>query len=285
VLCSDLQHTHARRYSRGMENIQSPSAGQRANAHVASTRSRMQGETVPVASHVARSMRNTFLAFTTLTAATPLLPAAVRPMRLPAAGMIYADLQQQPSGMGFAPRPSRRQERMGLMISLFPFIPAYALQTHMSEVSCADPHSAFSRIAAHTEAAWKGFWRAKSGNIARAAECYPINFTLARGFWQMVAAAVGALMATQYHRNRGAELVTRLSSERPPTLSQRLARKPELYLQAGLLFSLPAALDSAIGRRMLQSLRVPRFASNVISTCALVGAAAKTAIVVRGENG
>jgi hypothetical protein len=199
--------------------------------------------------------------------------------------MIYADLQQQPSDLGFAPRPSRRQERVGLMISLFPFIPAYALQTYLSEVRCADPHSAFARIARQSEAAWKSFWRTQHGAFAWAAEHYPINFTLARGFWQMVAAAAGALLSVQYQRNRGAELVRRQPNARPPTLSQRIARRPETYLQAGLLFSVPAALDSTIGRSMLQSLRVPRFASGVIGTFALVSAAGKTTLVVRNEHG
>jgi hypothetical protein len=229
-------------------------------------------------------MRNTFLAFTTLTAATPLLPAALRPMRLPAAGMIYADLQQQPSVMGFAPRPSRRQERVGLMLSLFPFIPAYALQTHVSEVCCADPHSVFARIASQTERTWKTLWSARPGAFARAAECYPVNFTLARGFWQMLAASAGALLSAQYHHNRGAGLVRRPPSPTPPTLTQRIARRPETYLQAGLLFSLPAAMDSAVGRRALQSLRVPRYVSNVIGTCGLVAAAAKTSVIVRNER-
>lgn len=229
-------------------------------------------------------MCNTFLAFTTLTAATPLLSPMLRPARLPVAGMIYADLQQQPSDIGFAPRPSRRQERVGLMLGLFPFIPAYALQTHVSEVCCADPHSAFARIARQTEEAWKTFWRARPSAFARAAERYPINFTLARGFWQMVASSVGALLSAQYHHNRGAELVRRPQHSKPPGLSQRLARSPETYLQAGLLFSLPAAMDSAIGRRLLQTMHVPRYASNVIGTCTLVAAAAKTSVIVRNER-
>ncbi|MBK4738325.1 hypothetical protein JJB74_27195 [Noviherbaspirillum sp. DKR-6] len=267
-----------------MENIRTQGAGQRAKAPVASHRARTYGEAVPVASHVARSMCNTFLAFTTLTAATPLLPPMVRPARLPVAGMIYADLQQQPSGIGSAPRPSRRQERVGLMLSLFPFIPAYALQTHVSETCCADPHSAFARIARQTETAWKTFWSARPGAFARAAERYPINFTLARGFWQMVAASAGALLSAQYHHNRGAELVRRPQPPKPPTLSQRVARRPETYAQAGLLFSVPAMMDSAYGRSLLQTLHVPRNVSNVIGTFTLVAAAAKTSVIVRGER-
>jgi hypothetical protein len=243
-----------------------------------------QAEVAPIARHVARSMGNTLLAFTTLTAATPLMPALLRPLRLPAAGMIYADLQQQPAGVGFAPRPSRRQERIGLLISLFPFIPAYALQTWLSEVRCLDTGSAFARIARRSEEAWKTFWRARPGAFARQAECYPINFTLARGFWQMVAASAGALLAVNYHRSRGAELVNRPVRRAVPTLRERVASRPEIYLQAGLFFSAPALLDSAAVRRMLNALPAPKLTGSLIGTSTLVGAAAFTSSIARNKQ-
>jgi hypothetical protein len=267
-----------------MENSRSPRTARRAIASASGAQSRTKAEAAPTSRHVARSMGNTLLAFTTLTAATPLMPALLRPLRLPAAGMIYADLQQQPSGIGFAPRPSRRQERIGLLISLFPFIPAYALQTWVSEVRCMDAGSTFARIARRSEEAWKAFWHARPGSFARQAERYPINFTLARGFWQMVAAATGAVLAVNYHRSRGAELVSRTPRAPAPTLSQRVARRPETYLQAGLFFSVPALLDSAAVRKMLHALPAPKLTSNLVGTCSLVAAAATTSIVARSKQ-
>jgi hypothetical protein len=268
-----------------MENIKSPQAAQRPGAPRANrSRSRAQPEPASLARYVAHAMRNTMIAFTTLTVLAPLFPVSCRPLCRAVSGLVYADLQQQPSGMGFDPRPSRRRECLGLAIGLCTFIPAFYLQDYISSVKCADPRSVFSRIAALGERSWKALCRRLPAGAAMHAQRYPATAVLARFAAQMVAASSGSLLAVGYHHRRGSSLVVRPPPPGPPSLSQRIARRPEIYLYGGLFFSVPALLDTEAGRAMLQALHVTRMASGAIGTSLLVAAATGTAMLARNRT-
>jgi hypothetical protein len=229
-------------------------------------------------------MRNTMIAFTTLTVLAPVFPVSCRPLCRAVSGLVYADLQQQPSGMGFDPRLSRRRECVGLAIGLCTFIPAFYLQDYISCVKCADPGSVFSRIAALGERTWKTLCRSLPAGAAMHAQRYPATAVLARFAAQMVAASSGSMLTAAYHYRRGSSLVVRPRPAEPLSLSQRVARRPEIYLYGGLFFSVPALLDTEAGRAMLEALHVTRMASGAIGTSLLVAAATSTAMLARNRT-
>ena len=130
-------------------------------------------------------------------------PAPVRPLRMVVGGLLYADQQQLPSGMRFDPPPSRRAQCAGILIGLMPFIPAFALQAHLTETWCAKPGSMGTAMAAATQGAWNNFCAWLPARVGRVAGSYPINFVLARCVAQLAAAITGSTLAAGYYRSRG----------------------------------------------------------------------------------
>lgn len=262
-----------------MKNIERSGAAQRPDHPVTSgPRRTRQPEPVSAVRYVMRGLRSTAIAFMAPVVVAPLLPAPLRPLRLVAGGLLYAD-QQQPSAMRFTPPPGRQGECAGMLLGLLPFIPAFALQAHLTETWCARPGSAGARIAATRQQAWTGFWTRFPKCVAEVAARYPINFVLARCTAQVAAAIVGSSLSLSYHRIRGRKLVARQLPPVKPRLPQRVAARPEVYLAGGLLFMVPALLDTRIGLSLLQRAGVPRASIGTVITSSVVGAALTTSMV------
>lgn len=223
-------------------------------------------------------MRTTFLSFTVPTVLAPFLPAPLQPLRLLACGAIYADQQMQPSDTRFYPTPSRRRQYAGIMVSLLPFIPAFALQAHLTETWCANPSSLGGRMAAASQQAWSRCCQRLPRRVSAVAAGYPINFVLARFVAQMAAVTVGSMLSLAYHRMRGSELVQRARPLPSRPLRERLQSRPDAYAVGAAPFVVPAMLDSRFGRAILQAPGVPRAVCGVAITTALVGAALVTAV-------
>lgn len=228
-------------------------------------------------------MRTTFCAFTVPTILAPFLPAPLQPLRLLACGAIYADQQMQPSATRFHPQPSRRRRYAGIMLSLLPFIPAFAIQAHLTETWCANPASWGGRMAATSQQAWNRFCQRLPRQVGAVAARYPINFVLARCVAQMAAVSTGSMLALAYHSHRGSRLAVRATPPPSRPLRERLKSRPDAYAIGAAPFILPAVLDSRFGRAILQAPGVPRALCGLAITSALVGAALVTA-VVGGEN-
>ncbi len=64
-----------------------------------------------------------------------------------------------------------------------------------------------------------------------------------------------------------------------PRLQQRVAARPDVYVAGGLLFLVPASLDTRIGLALLQKVGVPRASIGTVITSSLVGAALTTSMV------
>lgn len=223
-------------------------------------------------------MRTTFLSFTVPTILAPFLPAPLQPLRLLACGAIYADQQMQPSDTRFCPTPSRRRQYAGIMVSLLPFIPAFALQAHLTETWCANPSSLGGRMAAASQHAWGRLCQRLPRQVGAIAARYPINFVLARFAAQMAAVMSGSMLSLAYHRMRGSELVVRTKPLPSRSLRERLQSRPDAYAVGAAPFIVPAILDSRFGRAILQAPGVPRAVCGVAITTALVGAALVTAV-------
>jgi hypothetical protein len=226
--------------------------------------------------YVMRGVRSTAIAFMAPTVAAPLLPAPLKPLRMVVCGLLYADQQQQPSGMRFSPRPGRQDQCVGTLLGLLPFIPAFALQAHLTSTWCARPDSIGSRIAATSQQAWTRFWANFPKRVAEVAGRYPVNFVLARCVAQVAAALTGSNLSAGYHRSRGRRLVARTLPPVKPRLRQRVLARPEAYVAGGLLFLMPALLDTRIGLALLQKAGVPRASIGTVMTSVLVGAALMT---------
>lgn len=236
-------------------------------------------EPAPPTAYVARAMRTTFCAFTVPTILAPFLPAPLQPLRLLACGAIYADQQMQPSDTRFHPQPSRRRQYTGILLSLLPFIPAFALQAHLTETWCANPSGRGGRMATASQHAWNNLCQRLPRQAGAAAARYPINFVLARFAAQMAAVSTGSMLALTYHRMRGSELTVRATPLPSRPLRERLQARPEAYAIGAAPFILPAALDSRYGRAILQAPGVPRALCGVAITSAIVSAALVTAVV------
>lgn len=262
-----------------MEKPDHTGAARRAD-HPGALRSRRKEPPAPVphSRYMARAVQSTAIAFMAPTVVAPLLPAAVQPLRLMVGGLLYADLQQQPSDMRFFPPPSRRAQCAGMLLGLMPFIPAFALQAHLSETWCARPGSSGARMAAATQGAWNHFCSWLPRRVAQAAVRYPINFVLARCVAQVAAAIVGSSLSAGYFRLRGRRLVARPLPASAASVRQRVQARPEVYATGGLLFLLPALLDSRAGRAMLQGAGVPRASFGMVITTSIVGAALTTSM-------
>lgn len=224
-------------------------------------------------------MRTTFCAFTVPTILAPFLPAPLQPLRLLACGAIYADQQMQPSETRFSPQPSRRRQYTGIMLSLLPFIPAFAVQAHLTETWCANPSSWGGRMAAASQHAWSRLCQRLPRQVGAVAARYPINFVLARFVAQMAAVTTGSMLALAYHRMRGSQLTVRATPLPSRSLRERLQSRPDAYAIGAAPFLLPAVLDSRFGRAILQAPGVPRALCGVAITSAIVGAALVTAVV------
>lgn len=264
-----------------MKNLDHTGAARRADLPVAA---RAQGKEPPAAvphrRYVARSVRCTAIAFMAPTIVAPLLPAPLQPLRAVVGGLLYADQQQQPSDMRFNPPPGRHGQYAGMFLGLIPFIPAFALQTHLTETWCARPGSMGMRMATTSKGAWNSACTWMPGAVRRAATCYPINFILARCIAQVAAAITGSTLAAGYHRARGRRLVARKLPSAPPRLRQRVQARPEMYAMGGAVFLVPALLDSRSGRAMLQAVGVPRASFGTVITSSLIGAAMTTSAAV-----
>lgn len=276
-LCSSLK---SRGTHRGMKTPDRTGAAQRPNLPATSSATRRK-EAEPVAHvrYVMRGLRSTAIAFMAPAMVAPLLPAPVKPLRLMVSGLLYADQQMQPSGMRFTPPPGRQGQCAGMLLGLLPFIPAFALQAHLSETWCAREGSVGARMAATSHKAWTGFWHHFPQRVAQVAARYPINFVLARCVAQVAASIVGSSLSAGYHRTRGRRLVARKLPPVKPRLQQRMAARPEVYAAGGLLFLVPAALDSRAGLELLQKAGVPRASIGTVITSSLVGAALTTSMV------
>lgn len=261
-----------------MKTPERTGAARRADHPAATHARRQQAEPVPPGRYVARAMRSTFCAFTVPTIIAPLLPAPVQPLRLLACGALYADQQMRPSDMRFQPAPTRRRECAGILLSLIPFIPAFAIQAHLTESWCANPASRLARMALASQRAWSRACERLPGEIGRVAARYPINFVLARFAAQMAAVVTGSALSLGYHRMRGSTLVKRL----PPQarrLRERLQARPDAYAAGIAPFIVPVLLESRFGRAVLQPPRVPRAVCGMVVTTALVSAALVSAVV------
>ena len=263
-----------------MKNTERSGAAQRPT-HPATGRvqRRKQPEAVPTIRYVMHAIRSTAIAFMAPAIVAPLLPASLKPLRLVAGGLLYADQQQQPSDMRFNPPPGRRGQCAGMLLGLAPFIPAFALQAHLTETWCARPGSIGTRMAAASQHAWSSFWGQFPKRVAEVAVRYPVNFVLARCVAQVASAIVGSGLSVGYHRARGRKLVARKLPPVKPRLRQRMAARPEVYATGGLLFLVPALLDTRIGLAMLQKAGVPRASIGTVITSSVVGAALTTAMV------
>ena len=236
-------------------------------------------EAAPPASYVARAMRTTFCAFTVPTMLAPFLPAPLQPLRLLVCGAIYADQQMLPADTRFHPQPSRRRQYTGIMVSLLPFIPAFALQAHLTETWCANPSSMGGRMAAASQHAWNRLCQRLPRQVAAIAARYPINFVLARFVAQMAAVSTGSMLALAYHRQRGSQLTMRPTPLPARPLRERLQSRPEVYAIGAAPFIVPAMLDSRFGRAVLQAPGMPRALCGVAITSGIVGAALVTAVM------
>lgn len=255
-------------------------AAQRPN--LPATRSpQRKNPTGPVAHirYVMRGLRSTAVAFMVPGMVAPLLPAPVKPLRLVVSGLLYADQQQQPSDVRFNPPPGRRGHCAGMLLGLLPFIPAFALQGHLTETWCAREGSIGTRIAAGSRQAWTGLCRHLPKRAAEVAVRYPINFVLARCVAQAAASVVGSGLSAGYHRVRGRKLVARKLPAVKPRLQQRVAARPEVYAAGGLLFLVPALLDSRPGLELLHKAGFTRASIGTVITSSLVGAALTTSMV------
>lgn len=267
-----------------MKNTERSGAAQRpaqpvtVTATVGAQRERSPEPTAPV-HYVMRAIRSTAIAFMAPAIVAPLLPAPLQPLRLVVGGLLYADQQQQPSTMRFTPPPGRQGHCAGMLLGLLPFIPAFALQSHLTGTWCAREGSMGNRIATTSQRAWTGFWERFPKRVAEVAVRYPINFVLARCVAQVAAAVVGSSLAVGYHRTRGRRLVARKPAAVKPRLPQRVAARPEVYAAGGVLFMVPALLDTRIGLSMLQKAGVPRASVGTVITSSVVGAALTTAMV------
>jgi hypothetical protein len=266
-----------------MKNPERSGAAKRP-AHPTSTSSsnvkrKRQPEAVPLSRYVMRAIRSTAIAFMAPTIVAPLLPASLKPLRLVAGGLLYADQQQQPSDMRFNPPPGRPGQCAGMLLGLAPFIPAFALQARLTETWCARQDSIGTRMAAASQHAWAGFCGHFPRRVAEVAVRYPVNFVLARCVAQVAAAIVGSSLSAGYHRARGRKLVARKLPAVKPRLQERMAARPEVYAVGGLLFLVPALLDTRIGLAMLQKVGVPRAAIGPVITSSVVWAALSTAMV------
>lgn len=240
---------------------------------------RKPAEPVAHVRYVMSGLRSTTIAFMVPAIVAPLLPASLKPLRLMASGLLYADQQLQPSDMRFNPPPGRRGQCAGMLLGLLPFIPAFALQAHLSETWCAREGSVGARMAATSQQAWTGFWNHFPKRVAQVAARYPINFVLARCVAQVAASIVGSSLSAGYHRTRGRKLVARKLPSVRPRLQQRVAARPDVYVAGGLLFLVPASLDTRIGLALLQKVGVPRASIGTVITSSLVGAALTTSMV------
>jgi hypothetical protein len=224
-------------------------------------------------------MRTTFCAFTVPTILAPFLPAPLQPLRLLACGAIYADQQMRPSETRFSPQPSRRRQYAGILLSLLPFIPAFALQAHLTETWCANPSGRGGRMAAASQHAWGRLCQRLPRQVGAVAARYPINFVLARFAAQMAAVSTGSLLALAYHRRRGSELAVRATPLPSRPLRERLQSRPDAYAIGAAPFILPAVLDSRNVRAILQAPGVPSELCGVAITSAIVGAALLSAVI------
>jgi hypothetical protein len=258
-----------------MKNTECTGAAQRPHHPAAgSAQRRKPPEPVAHLRYTMRSLQPTVIAFT-----APTIVAPLQSWRFVVSGLLYADQQQQPSGMRFSPPPNRAGQAIGMLAGLLPFIPAFALQAHLTETWCATEGSAGSRLAAATRHAWAGFWRRFPACVAEAAIRYPVNFVLARCVAQVAASMVGSSLCAGYHRLRGRRLVAHKLPPSMPRLQQRVAARPEVYAAGALLFLIPTLLDTRIGLAALQHAGVPRALTGTILTSSLVGAALTTAMV------
>lgn len=254
-------------------------AARRADQPASHRASRQAPEAASPVLYVARAMRTTFCAFTVPTMLAPFLPAPLQPLRMLVCGAIYADQQMKPSDMRFHPQPSRRRQYAGILLSLLPFIPAFAIQAHLTDTWCADPASRGGRMAARSQNAWNRFCQRLPGRVGAVAARYPINFVLARFATQMAAVTVGSMLTLGYHRLRGSRLVKRAQPLPSRTLRERLRSRPEAYAVGAAPFVVPALLDSRYGRALLQAPNLPRALCGVVITSGLVGAALVTAVI------
>jgi hypothetical protein len=263
-----------------MKNIERTGAAQRPDLPATATAQRKkQPEPGAHIHYVMRAICSTAIAFMVPTVAAPLLPAPLKPWRLVVSGLLYADQQQQPSEMRFNPPPGRAGQGAATLLGLLPFIPAFALQGYLTETWCATKDSIGTRVAATTQQAWNDFCGHFPKRVAEVAVRYPINFVLARCVAQVAAAIVGSSLSAGYHRLHGRKLVARKLPAVKPRLQQRMAARPEVYATAGLLFGVPALLDSRTGLEMLQKAGVPRAFVGTVITSSLVGAALTTGMV------
>jgi hypothetical protein len=262
-----------------MENTQRPGAAQRPDHPATSSAQRRKApEPVAFIHYALRSLRCTAISFMAPTVAAPLLPAPLKPWRLVLCGLLYADQQQQPSPMRFNPPPGRPGQGVGMLLGLLPFIPAFALQARLTGTWCAQEDGIGGKIAAASQHAWNSFCGQLPKRVAEAALRYPINFVLARCVAQVAASISGSCMAAGYHRLRGRKLVARKLPAVKPRLRQRVAARPDVYATGGLVFLVPAVLDTRIGLAMLEKAGVPRASVGIVFTSALVGAALTTAM-------
>ena len=264
-----------------MKNTERSGAAQRPTHPVTGTQRKKPPEPVPHVRYVMRAIRSTAIAFMAPTVVAPLLPAPIKPLRLVAGGLLYADQQQLPSDMRFNPPPARRGQFAGMLLGLAPFIPAFALQAHLTETWCASEGSIGNRMAVASQQAWTGFCSRFPKRVAEVAARYPINFVLARCVTQVAAAIVGSSLSAGYHRARGRKLVARKLPPVKPRLQQRIAARPEVYAAGGALFTVPALLDTRLGLALLQKAGVPRASIGTVVTTSVVGAALTTAMVPR----
>lgn len=262
-----------------MKTPERTGAAQRPHHPASSTQHKKPPEPVAHIRYVARGIRSTAIAFMAPTIVAPLLPPPLKPLRMIVSGLLYADQQQQPSDMRFNPPPGRRGHCAGMLLGLLPFIPAFALQGHLTETWCAREGSYGMRIAAGSTQAWTSFWGHFPKRVAEVAVRYPINFVLARCVAQVSAATVGSVLSAGYHRTRGRKLVARKLPAVKPRLPQRVAARPEVYVAGGLLFVVPALLDTSRGLAMLSKAGVPRASVGCVITSTVVGAALTTAMV------
>lgn len=256
-------------------------AAQRPNHPATAANSTQSKQPVPVAHvrYVMRGIRSTAIAFMAPTIVAPLLPAPLKPFRMIVSGLLYADQQQQPSDLRFNPSPGRQGQCAGMLLGLLPFIPAFALQGHLTETWCAKEGSYGARIAASSKQAWTSFWTHFPKRVAEVAVRYPINFVLARCVAQVAAATAGSVLSAGYHRARGRRLVARKLPAVKPRLQHRVAARPEVYIAGGVLFVVPALLDTRVGLAMLEKAGVPRASIGSVITSSVVGAALTTAMV------
>lgn len=263
-----------------MKNTQGPGAAQRPH-HPATGNAKRRKQPEPVAHvrYMARSLQSTVIAFMAPTVLAPFLPAPLKPWRFVASGLLYADQQQQPSGMRFTPPPRSAGQCLGMMAGLLPFIPAFALQAHLTETWCAKNGTLGNRAAVATQHTWTSFWQRFPKRVADVAVRYPINFVLARCIAQAAASMIGSNLSAGYHRMRGRQLVAHPVPAAKPSLQQRVAARPEVYAAGGLLFLMPTMLETRIGLAMLRKAHVPPTLNGTVITTSLVSAALMTAMV------